>query len=157
MNGISSQGKPNYVFKPNMSLENQISEYLESLSETKSSEMKQLHLLIQEWIPNCKLWFETGIDENNKVVSNPNIGYGTQQMHYANGKSREIFQLSISANTTGISVYFIGMKDKLFLSENFGSKLGKAKITGYCIKFKSLKDIDLLTLEHAIKMGLTKL
>jgi hypothetical protein len=33
-------------------------------------------------------------------------------------------------------------------------KLGKASVTGYCIKFKALKDIDIATLEAAMRGGL---
>ena len=140
-----------------MSLENQITHYLESIPEPKCSEMKQLHALFLEWIPNCKLWFESGIDANNKVVSNPNIGYGNFNISYANGTTREFYQIGLSANTTGISVYIMGIRNKIDLVKLIGPTIGKAKVTGYCIKFKSVKDIELLTLELAIKIGLTKL
>lgn len=59
----------------------------------------------------------------------------------------------MSANTTGISIYIMTFSDKKYLAETYGSKMGKASITGYCIKFKSLKDIDLSTLLAAIKDG----
>lgn len=140
-----------------MSLENQIQNYILSLPEAKQLEMNQLHQLMLDWIPNCKLWFETGLDANNKVISNPNIGYGSQILMYANGTSKEIFQISISANTSGISVYFIGMKDKEFLTNNFAQTLGKAKITGYCIKFKSISQIDINVLNNAVVSSSKKL
>jgi hypothetical protein len=56
-------------------------------------------------MPVCKLWFLNGKDEKGKVVSNPNIGYGSQTLKYADGKTKEFYQIGISANTTGISVY----------------------------------------------------
>jgi hypothetical protein len=56
----------------------------------------------------------------------------------------------LSANTTGISVYILGIKDKKYLAETYGKKLGKASVTGYCIKFKTLKDINIETLKAAI-------
>jgi hypothetical protein len=59
----------------------------------------------------------------------------------------------LSGNTTGISVYIMGIKDKKYLEQTYGKKLGKASITGYCIKFKSLKDINLDVLESAIRYG----
>jgi hypothetical protein len=37
----------------------------------------------------------------------------------------------------------MGVKDKTYLNQTFGIKLGKASVTGYCIKFKTLKDIKL--------------
>jgi len=104
-------------------------------------------------MPACKLWFLDGKDSNNKTVSNPNIGYGIQTIKYADGKTREFYQIGLSANTTGISVYILGIDDKAYLAKTFGKKIGKASVTGYCIKFKALKDIDVDTLKSAIRYG----
>jgi hypothetical protein len=98
--------------------------------------------------PGAKLWFLDGRNADGKVVSNPNIGYGSEEIHYANGDSRAFYKIGLSANTSGISVYVIGLKDKKYLSETYGSRIGKAKITGYCIKFKSVKDLNLTVLEE---------
>ena len=73
---------------------------------------------------------------------------------YANGKSRESFQIGVSGNKTGISVYILGLKDKKYLAKTYGKKLGKASVTGYCIRFKALKDINIDTLEAVIRYGL---
>lgn len=139
-----------------MSPEIQIKEYIDSLEEPKRSEMHSLHSLLKSWLPDQKLWFESGLDANNKVVSNPNIGYGEYTIKYANGSSRQFFKFGLSANTAGISIYIMGMQDKEFLSNNYTASIGKAKITGYCIKFKTLKNINLQTLETAIKESLAK-
>lgn len=104
-------------------------------------------------MPKCKLWFLDGKDETGKVVSNPNIGYGTQKLKHANGKTREFYQIGLSANTTGISVYILGLDDRKYLAQTFGKKLGKASVTGYCIKFKTLADIKVEVLEAAIQYG----
>lgn len=136
-----------------MSIEAQIQSYIESQNESKKHDLLILNDLILKIKPNSKLWFLDGKDENGKVVSNPNIGYGFLKIEYADGKTRDFYQVGLSANTTGISVYIMGLKDKNLLLNSFGSSLGKAKITGYCIKFKSLKDIDLNVLEEAIRFG----
>jgi nucleoside-triphosphatase THEP1 len=60
----------------------------------------------------------------------------------------------VSGNKTGISVYILGLKDKKYLAKTYGNKLGKASVTGYCIRFKALKDINMDTLEAAIRDGL---
>jgi hypothetical protein len=137
-----------------MNIEQQIKEYITSQPEPKRSEMQALHRLTLQISPGCKLWFLDGKDSNNKTVSNPNIGYGLQMMQYADGKTREFYRIGISANTTGISVYILGIKDKKYLAQIYGKKLGKASVTGYCIKFKTLKDINLDVLEAAIRFGL---
>ena len=99
------------------------------------------------------MWFSDGKDSKNKTVSNPTIGYGLQTIKYANGKTKEFFQIGMSANTTGISVYILGLKDKTFLAKTFGKTLGKASVSGYCIKFKTLEDINIDVLEAAIRHG----
>ncbi len=136
-----------------MSVQEQIKKYITSLPEPKRNEMQALHKFVLKVLPACKLWFEDGKNSENKTVSNPNIGYGIQTIKYANGTSRDFFQIGISANTTGISVYILGIKDKAYLAQTYGTKLGKAKVTGYCIKFKTLKDINLDILEAAIRFG----
>lgn len=137
-----------------MSTQEQIRAYIASLPEAKSFEIELLHEHILKISPGCRLWFSDGKNAEGKVVSNPNIGYGAYMIHYADGTSREFYRIGLSANTTGISVYILGLEDKNFLAETYGTKLGKAKVTGYCIKFKSLKDIDVKVLESAIKYGL---
>lgn len=138
-----------------MSVQAQIKQYIASQPEPKSSDMQELHQRILQAFPGCKLWFEDGKDSENRTVSNPNIGYGQYTIKYANGKTREFFQIGISANTTGISVYIMGLKDKTYLPKTFGKKLGKASVTGYCIKFKTLKEINIDVLEAAIRYGFT--
>lgn len=136
-----------------MNTESQINAYIAGQPESKQSELQILHRLIPTLKPGCKLRFLDGKNAENKVVSNPNIGYGHQTMRYANGTSREFYQIGLSANTSGISIYIMGISDKNYLIKTYGKKIGKASVTGYCIKFKTLKDIDLKVLEAAIRDG----
>ena len=137
-----------------MNPQKQIKDYIAAQPEPKRSDMQQLHQMILALMPASKLWFLDGKDETGKIVSNPNIGYGSQTMKYANGKSREFYQIGISANTTGISVYIMGVNDKKYLAQAFGKKLGKASVTGYCIKFKTLTEINIDVLKAAIQYGI---
>ena len=136
-----------------MNTQEQIKKYITSQPEPKRSDMKALHRIIMQVMPARKLWFLDGKDSENKTVSNPNIGYGFHTIKYADGTTREFYQIGISANTTGISVYILGIKDKKSLARIYGKKLGKASVSGYCIKFKALKDIDIDMLEAAIRYG----
>jgi len=131
----------------------QIKEYINSLPEAKLADMQALHKHILKLLPKYKLWFLDGRDDKGKVVSNPNIGYGSYTIQYADGTSREFYQVGLSANTTGISVYIMGIKDKTWLPQICGEKIGRAKVSGYCIKFKALKDIQLDVLDEAIRQG----
>jgi len=136
-----------------MNVQEQIREYITSRPEPKRSDMQALHRIILQVIPECKLWFLDGKDSKGKIVSNPNIGYGFYSIKYADGTSREFYQIGMSANTTGISVYILGIKDKKYLAQTYEKKIGKATVTGYCIKFKTLKDINTDILEAAIRYG----
>ena len=137
-----------------MNTQKQIMEYIATQPEPKRSEMRELHDIILALMPACKLWFLDGKDEKGKIVSNPNIGYGSQTIEYANGKTREFYQIGVSANTTGISVYIMGVDDKKYLAQTFGRDLGKASVTGYCIRFKTLADIKVDVLKAAILYGI---
>lgn len=134
----------------------QIQAYFSTLPDQKRADLETLHQRIQQLYPKAKLWFLDGQDENGKIVSNPNIGYGQLKLNYANGKTKDFYQIGISANTTGISVFIMGLRDKSYLPETYGTTLGKAKITAYCIKFKALKDINIGILEQAIQDGISQ-
>ena len=136
-----------------MNVQEQIKEYITSQPEPKRSDMQVLQQLILQVVPACKLWFLDGKDSKGKTVSNPNIGYGSYTIKYADGTTKEFYQIGVSANTTGISVYILGIKDKTYLAKTYGKNLGKASVTGYCIKFKTLKDIKIDVLEAAIRYG----
>lgn len=137
-----------------MSIKAQIKDYISSQPEAKRKDMQELHRIILEINPSIKLWFLDGKNSENKTVSNPNIGYGLQLIKYADGSTKEFYKVGLSANTTGISVYILGIEDKSFLANTYGKKIGKASVTGYCIKFKALKDINIEILKEAIQYGL---
>jgi hypothetical protein len=133
-----------------MDVQEQIQAYINSQPEPKRSDMQALHHRILQVLPGRKLWFDDGKNSENRTVSNPNIGYGFYTIKYADGKTRDFYRIGLSANKTGISVYILGIKDKTYLAQMYGKELGKASVTGYCIKFKTLKDINIDILEAAI-------
>jgi Domain of unknown function (DU1801) len=135
-------------------IKDQIDTYFDGLPAPKRADMLTLHKLICSIAPDARLWFLDGKDENGKVVSNPNVGYGVRIIKYADGKTREFYKVGISANSTGISVYIMGYDDKNYLPSTFGKLIGKATVTGYCIKFRALKDIDLGVLDKALRNGI---
>ena len=136
-----------------MNVKEQIRQYITGQPEPKRSDMEVMHKHILKVLPKTKLWFLDGRDSKGKIVSNPNIGYGSYTIKYADGTTREFYKIGLSANTTGISVYILGFKDKKYLAQTYGKKLGKASVTGYCIRFKTVKDINIDILEAAIRDG----
>ena len=136
-----------------MNVHSKIKDHIAAQPEPKRSDMQELHDIILGMIPDCKLWFLDGKDEKGETVSNPNIGYGSHTIKYTNGKTKEFYQIGISANTTGISVYIMGINDKKYLAEKYGKKIGQANVTGCCIKFRTLRNIDVDTLVDAMRDG----
>jgi hypothetical protein len=136
-----------------MNVQEQIDTYLNSLSESKRADMLALHQMIKQSKPGSRLWFLDGKNEEGKNVSNPNIGYGSHTIRYADGTTKEFYQIGLSANKTGISVYILGLEDKMYLSRMYGDNLGKASVSGYCIRFTKLKAVNVDRLEAAIRDG----
>jgi hypothetical protein len=136
-----------------MNIQEEIKSYIAIQPEQKRNDLQVLHALIVNILPEGKLWFLDGKDGDGKTVSNPNIGYGAYTIKYADGSTKEFYQIGLSANTTGISVYVMGIADRKYLLENYGKEIGKASVTGYCIKFKKLEDINTDVLEAAIRYG----
>lgn len=134
-----------------MTVAQQITAHISSLPEAKRAEMQSLHKLVLKAMPRCKLWFDTGKNSEGKTVANPTIGYGLQTLKYADGNTKEYFKIGLSANASGFSVYILGLKDKDYLAKNIGKELGKAKVTGYCIRFKSIQDLDAKVLASIIQ------
>ena len=137
-----------------MTLQDEVSDYIAAQPEPKRSEMQQLHETVLKLMPGCRLWFLDGRDESGRTVSNPSIGYGTQTTRYADGRTREFYQIGISANTTGISVYLMGLSDRKYLAEKYGEKIGQASVTGYCIKFRRLENVNIDVLVDAMRYGI---
>ncbi len=139
-----------------MNVHTQISDYVAAQPQRKRGDMQTLHDMISRLMPDCRLWFLDGRDEAGRTVSNPNIGYGLLTKTYADGRTREFYQIGLSANTTGISVYIMGLDDKTYLARTYGGELGKASATGYCIKFSTLRNINVAVLEAAIRDGIAR-
>ena len=140
-----------------MDTQAQIKKYIDSQASPKRADMETLHNRILQLLPDCRLWFLDGKDGKGKVIANPNIGYGILTKKYADGKTKDFYQVGMSGNTTGISIYVMGIENKKYLSETYGKTIGKAIVTGYCIKFKSLKDINMDSLEAAIQDGIKQI
>ena len=138
-----------------MDVSGRVEAYLASQAEPRQTDLRQLHAHMLAAFPHARLWFNDGTNEDGKVVANPNIGYGVYTITYADGSSREFYRIGLSANTTGISVYVLGLDDKTYLARTYGASIGAASVTGYCIKFKRLSVINAETLQAAIRHGMS--
>lgn len=136
-----------------MDVQQQIAEHLAKQSAAKRGDLEALHRMVRRVSPRCAVSFFDGKDASGKTVTNPTIGYGLQTMRYADGSTKDVFRVGVAANASGISVYILGIDDKTYLTKTFGKTLGRASVTGYCIRFKALKDLDLGVLEEVMRFG----
>ncbi|MFN8278733.1 MAG: DUF1801 domain-containing protein [Saprospiraceae bacterium] len=136
-----------------MEVTTQIEQFIDSHIEPARSELRTLQALILKIMPGSRAWFFDGRDDKGKAVTNPNVGYGLHVIQYKGGQTRDFYKVGFSKNTGGISVYIFGL-EKSYLSQHFGKTIGKANVTSYCIKFKSLEHIHLHVLEAAIRSSL---
>lgn len=129
--------------------------YLAGQPEPKQTDLRRLHGRVLEDFPDCRVWFDDGLNEAGAVVANPTIGYGEYTVTHADGSTRPFFRIGLSATSAGISVYVLGLEDKTFLRSTYGPTIGKADVTGYCIRFRRLSAIDVDVLRAAIRHGMT--
>jgi len=52
-------------------------------------------------------------------------------------------------------VYILGLEDNTFLARAYAASIGKASVTGYCIKFEGLSVIATDVLHAAIRYVMT--
>jgi hypothetical protein len=138
-----------------MDIAERVEAYLAGQPEPKQTDLRRLHARMLAEFPGCRLWFDDGTNADGKVVTNASIGYGDYLITYADGSSREFHRIGLSANTTGISVYVLGLDDKTYLARTYGTTIGKASVTGYCIKFRRLSVIDADVLLAAVHDGMS--
>lgn len=137
-----------------MNIQQQIIDYINSQPQAKQQDLRILDDLCRSILPAGPLWFLDGKDDQQRIIANPNIGYGIYTIHYANGTSKPFYQIGLSANKSGISAYIMGIGDKLWLPNRCADRIGKATVTGYCIRFNAIRDINLNVLEEAMRASL---
>jgi hypothetical protein len=122
--------------------------------DTRQQELQEFIRIVAQVAPQEKAAFFDGKDKEGKVVTNPTIGFGSYLHLYSDGRAEQMYRIGISPNATGFSIYVLGLKDKEILKTRYANSIGKAKVTGYCIKFKSLKDLDEKIVLDLIKFAL---
>lgn len=137
-------------------MSDQIESYLAGQDAAKQADLREIHTQLLATYPECRLWFNDGTNEQGKVVANPTVGYGVYTIRYADGSSREFFRIGLSGNTSGMSVYVMGLDDNAYLARTYGEAIGKATVTGYCIKFRRLAVIDVDVLHAVIRDGMNR-
>lgn len=115
-------------------------EYIAGVSEPRKQDVAQLHELIQKTVPALKPHIMSGM-----------IGYGTYHFRYASGKEGDWSLICLANQKNYISLYICSIEDGTYIAEQYKDKLPKASIGKSCIRFKSLKDVDIAMLTEIIK------
>lgn len=115
----------------------------------KMNELIAILNWMQTQFPDLQATFHDGKDEKGKQITNPTHGFGAFEQTYANGEKKTHFQIGVAQTKSGISIYLLGIRGKMDLPAAC-SALGKAKVTGYCISYKKMTDLNLGVLKNVL-------
>lgn len=115
-------------------------EYIAAIPEPRRQYVQHIHELIQKTLPKLEPHILSGM-----------IGYGTYRYRYASGKEGDWSLVALASQKNYISIYICSVENGKYIAEEYKDQLPKASIGKSCIRFKTLKDIDLSVLTEIIK------
>ena len=115
-------------------------QYLAALDEPRKSELKILHALIRKSAAGLKPCIRSGM-----------LGYGPYHYVYASGREGDSARIGLASQKNYISLYVSCTPDGKYLAESYARKLPRASIGKSCIRFRSLRDVDLDVIEELIR------
>ena len=113
--------------------------YIEALEEPRRGEIRRLHELIRETVPEAEPTLRTGM-----------IGYGPFHYRYASGREGDADLISLSSRKNYISLYVLCTVEGGYLAERYAERLPKASIGKSCVRFKRIGDVDLGTVRDLV-------
>ncbi|HET9137999.1 DUF1801 domain-containing protein [Actinophytocola sp.] len=115
-------------------------QYLDALPEPRRTDLRALHELIREAVPDLAPTMRFGMP-----------GYGAYHYRYASGREGDSAIISFASNKNYISLYVAAVVADGYLAETYRPRLPKASIGKSCIRFKRLADLDRDTLVSLFK------
>jgi hypothetical protein len=113
-------------------------EYIESLEEPRKSQIRALHELIVETVPQLTPYIESGM-----------LGYGKYHYKYQSGREGDSCIIGLASQKNYISIYICAQGQGL--AQLYRAKLPKADIGKACIRYRKFQDIDFETLRQLFK------
>lgn len=115
--------------------------WLESLTDDRSEDLRALDALISELFADQSrvLWIGKFWGGTDQTI----IGYGDLSQPRPRGEAVHWFVVGLAMQKAHLSLYVNAVKDGGYLSQSYGSLLGKVKLGSASIGFKSLADLDL--------------
>jgi hypothetical protein len=102
------------------------------------------------------MWFLDGKNSEGKVISNPNIGYGSYTIHYTDRTTKEFYQIGLSANTSGISVYIMGIQIRHTYPKPMEKNSARQVWADIALSSKHWKILTWIYLKRQYDMGLRR-
>lgn len=117
-----------------------VAEYLEGLPEPRRTQIRQLHELIRQEVPDLEPHVDRGM-----------IGYGRYHYRYASGREGDSWQIGLSSRKQYISLYTCAANAQGYLAEQYAPRLGKADVGRSCIRFRKPEDLDLAVVRDLLR------
>lgn len=127
-----------YMFNPVSATS--VQEYMDMLPPERKESIVFLHEFIQKVAPSLKPHFAYNM-----------LGYGS--FKYKNYKKETLDwpTIALASQKNYISLYVCAVENGEYIAEKNKKDLGKVSVGKSCIRFKKIADLNLKTLEKAIK------
>jgi len=106
-------------------------EYIAAVEEKRRPDIRRLHELVRETVPELEPTMEFGM-----------LGYGKYHYKYASGREGDWMKVGIANNKQYISLYCCAGDERGYVAERYKQRLPKANIGKACVRFKRLSDLD---------------
>ena len=114
--------------------------YIAALDEPRRSEVRTLHELIREAVPQLEPTMAFGI-----------LGYGTYHYRYASGREGDSTVVGLASNKRHISLYVAAVVDGAYLAERYAPQLPRASVGRSCIRVRRAADLDRAVLVELLR------
>ena len=114
-------------------------EHIEALEEPRRGEIRRLHELIRETLPDLDVAVDGGM-----------LGYGPFHYRYASGREGDSYLVSLASRKQYISLYVLCTIGDDYVAERYADRLPKASIGKSCVRFRRTGDVDLGALRELL-------
>ncbi|HUF58695.1 MAG TPA: hypothetical protein VMR89_04310 [Actinomycetota bacterium] len=129
-----------------------LQELLAAAPEERRPILREVHGVIRRAAPKLpmKVWRQKLWGGTDQTI----LGYGNFSYRSSSGKDVEWFLIGLANQKDYVSVYVNAVRDRKYLPEVYGSRLGKVKIGKSSVSFGRLEDLELGALEGMLTEAL---
>ncbi|HEX6206845.1 MAG TPA: DUF1801 domain-containing protein, partial [Actinomycetota bacterium] len=125
-----------------------LQELLDSAPEDRRPTLRAVHKAIRAAAPKLKMkiWRQKFWGGTDQTI----LGYGDITYRSSAGKDVEWFRIGLANQKSYVSVYVSATRDRRYLPEIYGPRLGKVKVGRSSVSFRKLEDLDLDVLREMV-------